>query len=543
MVRGLIVIVFSFLYLQISFTQNFAQSNLPLIIINTQGKSISDEPKITALMQVINNPNRVNKLSDTNFEYEGYIGIEKRGNTSQYFFDKKSYALETRTDSGTNRNVSLLGLPKENDWVLYGPFSDKSLIRNVLAYHLGNSQGRWSPRTQYCEVFLNNEYRGIYVLTEKIKIDKNRVNIARLKPEDITGDELTGGYILRVDRLQHGSWISPFKGWTNTSDEPISYYYPKYDNLNAPQRTYIKDYVTEFEYALHGNDFKDPENGYRAYIDVISFIDYYIMTELSRDLDGYRCSIYFHKDKDSKGGKLVMSPMWDYNLGFGNGNFMDANKTNGWVVEGIGSGDGYEPVFWFEKLKKDPYYNTLLKYRWEELRDKAFSDENINKFIDSCANVLADAQQRNFEKFDILDNFVWPNSYIGGTYNNEISYLENWIGDRLSWLDSQFDLIVPSTIPMIADNSIAEGTQIIVYPNPFTEKVRFLFDLAQHAKVEIIIGDVLGRVVMKQSKICNAGNNEFIFSADEFGLNDKLYFYTLVVEGENVQTGKLLRSL
>ncbi len=516
------------------------QSDIPLMLINTQGQSIVDEPKITALMQVINNRDKVNSIYDTSFEYDGYIGIEIRGNTSQ-MFDKKSYSLETRTDSGTNNNVSLLGMPEENDWVLHGPYSDKSLMRNALAYHLGNTQGRWSPRTRFCEVFINKDYRGVYLLTEKIKRDKNRVDIAKLLPGDNAGDELTGGYILRIDRHREGCWISPFMGRTGSVEVPVSYLDPKYDELTPQQRTYIKDHITDFEYALYGNDFKDPVNGYRAYIDVISFIDYFIISELSRDLDGYRVSVYFHKDKDSKGGKINMSPLWDYNLGFGNGDFFDADKTNGWVADGLGSGDWYEIPFWWDRLREDPYFNTKLKYRWDELRNNSFSQDSIFGFIDSCSNVLTEAQQRNFQKFDILDKRVWPNPYIGGSYYNEVNYLKNWVSDRLYWLDSQINKIIPVSVNEMSTIGSFKEKNVVVYPNPFTDKLTVRFNLAENAKVELIIKDLLGKQIICKSKQFMAGDNEFSILADAFKQSGNLFLYTLVIDGDTAHTGKMIR--
>ncbi len=520
-------------------TEAFTESNLPLILINTQGKSIPDEPKITALMKVINNPDKVNNINDKTFEYDGYIGIEKRGNTAQIFFDKLSYTVETRTDSGTNLNFPLLGLPQENDWVLHGPYSDKSLIRNALAYHLGNAMGWWSPRTRFCEVFINDEYRGVFVLTEKIKRDRNRVDVARLLPEDNTGDELTGGYILRIDRQREGCWISPFMGRTGSYEIPISYYDPKYDELTVQQREYIKNHVTAFETALAGNNFKNQETGFRAYIDVLSFIDYFLITEISRDLDGYRCSVYFYKEKDSDGGKLNASPLWDYNLGFGNGNFMRADEPEGWTDDGIGNGDwgGGECVFWWDRLLEDPYYKARIKSRWNELRAGKFSNENIFAFIDSCADLLSEAQVRNFQKFNILNKYVWPNAYIGGSYANEIDYLKNWIVQRTGWLDTQINLFVNEEIT----ESLATGYHLSVYPNPFTEKITLHFNLPEHARVEIIITNVLGEKVMHQSKFCNQGDNEFILAGEEFDQSGNLYFYTLVVDREIVQSGKMIK--
>ncbi|HPR31598.1 MAG TPA: CotH kinase family protein, partial [Prolixibacteraceae bacterium] len=469
----ILLTVFSFT----AYAQNLTESKLPIIIIDTKGNQIVDEPKITALMKVLNQPGGINKITDQTYEYDGPIGIEIRGNTSQMFNDKKSFTLETRLETGENNNVSLLGLPAENDWVLYGPYTDKSMIRNVLAYHLGNAQGRWSPHTRYCEVIINGNYRGIYVFTEKIKIDKNRVNIATLKPEDNEGDERTGGYIISIDRDNPGSWNSPFMGRTGSVDVPFTYVDPDYDDLTPTQRDYIREYITDFEYALHGPDFKNPETGYRKYIDVLSFIDYMIITELSRDLDGYRVSVFFHKDKDSKGGKLTMSPFWDYNICFGNADFMKAYDPKGWTEEGIGKGDWYEIPFWWDRLREDPYYETHFKYRWETLRGESFSKENIFARIDSCVQVMGEAVDRNFNRWPILNRKIWPNKYVGRTYEYEVNYLKKWISDRIDWLDSQIDLIEPAFALSGQNLQTDKRPTVEISPNPFRDHLNFRIQL------------------------------------------------------------------
>ena len=516
------------------------ESNLPILIFDTQGQNIPDEPKITAFMKVINNASGINNVSDTSYEYNGYVGIEIRGNTSQ-MYDKKSYTVETRDSLGENNNVSLLGLPKENDWVLHGPYSDKSLMRNVMAYHIGNAMGRWSPRTRFCEVVINGNYRGIYVFVEKIKIDKNRVDIATLKEIDISGDELTGGYIMSIDRDQEGSWNSPFMGRTGSVDVPISYVDPKYDELKSEQRAYIKDYITDFEYALDGDDYKDPELGYRAYIDVESFVDYMIITELSRDLDGYRVSVFFHKDKDSKGGKLTMSPFWDYNLCFGNANFMQAGSTTGWAEAGIGAGDWYEIPFWWDKFRTDPYYETVLKYRWEELREGVLNIDSLNSYIDSCVNVVSEAQERNFTQFNILSSYVWPNNYIGGTYAKEITYLKNWFRNRIAWLDAQMDKIEPSFSNVDDGKSIFDKS-IITYPNPFEDLVTIEMDMNKSEFVEISIFDVLGKLLIKKEAHCSAGKNYFKFQADDFGSDGSVFIYHICASEGYIGRGRIIRK-
>ena len=182
---------------------NYRESNLPIITINTYGDEIPDEPRIDAYMGIIDNGNVVNKIDDVFNDYDGKITIEKRGNSSQDQ-EKPPYRFETVDGNGENNNVQLLGLPEENDWILYAPWSDKSLIRNVLIYSLSNEMGRYAPRSKFVELYLNDEYRGVYVLMEKIKRDKNRVPISSLDPNKNSGDDLTGGYILKFDWAETG---------------------------------------------------------------------------------------------------------------------------------------------------------------------------------------------------------------------------------------------------------------------------------------------------------------------------------------------------
>ena len=196
---------------------------------------------------------------------------------------------------------------------------------------------------------------------------------------------------------------------------------------------YIENYVDSFEYALNGPNFADTSIGYSKYIDVNSFIDLYIINELSKNIDGYRLSTYMYKDKNSNGGKLTMGPFWDYNLAFGNADYCDGGITSGWEVDG---GCGDNNPFWFERLLDDTTYQNKLKCRWEYLRDRSFQQDSLVNFIDSVAFYLDDAQQRNFQQWDILGSYVWPNYYVGSTYQDELNFFKTWIGDRLTWLDN-----------------------------------------------------------------------------------------------------------
>ncbi|MDD3321980.1 MAG: CotH kinase family protein [Paludibacter sp.] len=511
------------------------ESNLPLVQIDTKGQTILNDTKITANMKVINNKSGINSPSDTTYEYNGFIGIEIRGSSS-LMFEKKSFTIETRTDSATNLNVSLMGMPKENDWVLYAPYSDKSLIRNVLAYNMGNMTGRWSPRTRYCEVYINNEYRGVYVLVEKIKIDKNRLDLAKLKTTDTAGELVSGGYILKIDRPDSGNWVSPYKARNNIQNVPISYVSPKCEDLTIEQKNYIKDYVTAFETSLWSSNYKDPDAGYLPYVNITSFVDYFIINEISRNLDANRVSTFFYKDR---GGKITMGPFWDYNIAFGNANFFSAGNTQGWVVDGVGNGDEYGITFWWDKFRLDPYFNGNLRNRWDELRAVKFNNYNIIRIIDSCASVLKDAQVRNFQKFNILSKYVWPNNNIGNTYANEVTYLRNWVTSRMLWMDGQIKLLSPLTAITDFKNNSCE---VLTFPNPFTDKFKINLNLTAGVFVNIQISNILGKSVFNQSKYCNAGANEFEINYNELETHSDLFIYKISIDNLPVSSGKIMHQ-
>jgi len=413
----------------------FTASNLPIVVINTNSQTILDDPRIVCDMGIIDNGfGTINLISDPFNDYNGKISIEYRGSSSQSF-PKKPYALETQDLIGNNNNVSLLGMPVENDWILYAPYSDKALMRNFLTFDLGRKMGHYAPRTVYCELVINGDYKGIYILMEKIKRDNDRVDIAKLDADDLAGDSLTGGYIIKVDKYTGTGgvdWLSDFPNIGGGSLN-IQYHYPQATALQPQQLNYIEQYVDSFEYALNGPNFTDTSIGYAKYIDVNSFIDFYIINELSKNIDGYRLSTYMHKDKESKGGKLTMGPFWDFNLAFGNANYCSGGITSGWEVNG---GCGDSNPFWFERLLDDTLYQNKLKCRWEYLRVRSFHQDSLFNFIDSVALYLDDAQQRNFQQWPTLGTYVWPNYYVGSTYQDELNFFKTWIGDRLVWIDN-----------------------------------------------------------------------------------------------------------
>ena len=243
----------------------FSSSNLPIIVIDTHGQVIPNEPKIEADMGIINNgPGVRNYITDPFNHYNGKIGIEIRGSSAQTF-PKKQYAIETRDSTGNNLNVSLLGMPEENDWILYAPYSDKSLIRNVLAYKMSNDIGRYTSRTSFCEVVLNGDYIGLYVLMEKIKRDRNRVKIKKMLPTYTSGDLLTGGYIIKIDKMEGSNiqgWYSNFPPYPGAWQQIYyQYHYPDPDEIVPEQESYIQNFIYQFEYIMDQGTYTDPFSG------------------------------------------------------------------------------------------------------------------------------------------------------------------------------------------------------------------------------------------------------------------------------------------
>ena len=405
-------------------------SNLPIVIIDTSGQWIRDEPKISASMKIIyDKSGGRNTLNSRHIDFEGKIGIELRGKTSLRF-PKNQYGVETQDDAGNDKDVSLLQLPAESDWVLNGPYSDKTLMRNYLAYEFSNRIGRYASRTKFVEMFLNERgdttignrhYVGVYLLIEKIKRGKDRVDIKPLKPADITG-----GYILKIDKTD---WYETY--FFTHYGTRLFHVYPKGHEMSDTQKAWIQNYMSEFETTLAGTDFKDPERGYAKYIDTDAFIDHFIINELFRNIDGFRNSTYMYKDR---GDKLTMGPVWDFNLSMGNSSFNEGWKTDGWLIY-------TNPVpFWWDRLLQDKNFTQKLAKRWKELRKDILATSKLLDEIDQTAKFLSEAQKRNFQRWRVLGRRVFGNPSWGPpTYQQEVEQMKIWLQARLKWVDTHIE--------------------------------------------------------------------------------------------------------
>ncbi|HBC78017.1 MAG TPA: spore coat protein CotH [Bacteroidales bacterium] len=473
-------------------------SQLPLIVIETGGESISADSRITAWLKVINNgPGALNSKFQNGTDYDGRMGIKIRGQSSQ-MFPKKSYSLELRARSGADTTASLLGMPGEEDWVLYAPYSDKTMLRNALTFHLGSRLGGWQSRNRWCEVYLNGDYIGIYQLMESIKRDSNRVDISKLKPDELSGDDLTGGYIFKADKIDFGSsdffQIFPSTHYHNSDNYRFTYVYPEYDEIGEAQKSYIKKFVTDAENSLNGSSFSDPSSGFRKFMDVNSFVDFQIIQELVNNVDGYRFSTFFYKDKDSKGGKLHAGPLWDFDLCYGNEDYTDLNlDTDIWLYSKFEDKYGGR-MHWWARLMEDLGYRGVFVSHWKEIRKAAFSTDSIMNYLDGTIEYLGDAINRNFTRWPIIGKYVWPNYFVGETYEEEVGYLKEWITARLNWMDANI---------MLAEN-VSENyakNEILVFPNPVRDQINLYFYLSFSGEIRIELFDLMGRKALIKEDI------------------------------------------
>ncbi len=412
---------------------------LPIVEINTLGNVVVDEPKVSAEMLITQNTDTI---------YDGRTGIEFRGASSQALFPKKSYGLELWDENDEDTKASIFDMPEEEDWILHGPYSDKSLLRNKLIYDLSRSMGRYASRTQIVDLKINDAALGVYIFMEKLKRDGERIDINKLKEDENEGEDVTGGYILKIDKTagnnlgegynSQNSFTSAYAPVNASNDQSIYflYEYPDAEDITNPQRDYISSYIQDFEAALASDDFADPELGYRPYVDVSSFIDFFILNEISNNVDGYRLSTFMHKDKN---GPLTMGPIWDFNLAFGNADYCNGGASDVWSFKFNERcpNDFWLAPFWWERLMEDPAFVTELQSRWTALRVNILSTGQVLSMMDQDIAMMtkAGAINENFSIWSVLGSYVWPNNFVGSSYDAEVQYMKDWITNRLQWMD------------------------------------------------------------------------------------------------------------
>jgi len=427
-VKKIVFTVFLSLLCAIIQAQILTDSNLPIVVIETDGGvPIPDEPRVMGTMKIIwHQDGSRNYLSDIDnpayLNYDGRISIEVRGSTSQQFFDKKPYGLTTlQADNVTNNNVSLLGMPKENDWILNSLAFDQTGLRDVLSYELFERLGQYAVRRVYCEVMVNGDYKGLYVFMEKIKVDDDRVNIAKMDDSCNNYPEVSGGYITKADKPNGDpvAWSMEEYGngwWPSYTD--FIHHYPKPENVTLAQNNYIYGVFTNLATVANRHD-TSVSMGIPSVIDIPSFVDFMLVAEYSSNVDVYSLSTFFHKDRN---GKLRAGPVWDYNLTYGYDAFGSRSRYDVWQFN---NQDNNGPKFWRDLFNTD-LYRCYLARRWFEQTAPGMplSYEFVCNRMDEIDVLITEAIGR--------DNQRWHNMT---QHDQWMGDMKNWIQLRVNWLN------------------------------------------------------------------------------------------------------------
>jgi hypothetical protein len=500
-----------FIFIYIGFTlsaQPLSSSNLPIVVINTNGQTIPNDYKVNVKMGIIYKDDQTrNEFSSSFNHFDGNVGIELRGQSSQDF-PMKSYSIEVRDFTGTPKDVSIFGMPQESDWVLYAPYTDKSLTHNFLAYTLSNEMGHWAAHCKYVELVVDNDYKGIYVFMEKIKRSFGRLGLEKLTQSDNSGDAVTGGYIFSLDKNPDG-WISqyPVPASTDQGKRQFSYVYPKIEEITTAQKEYIKSAMDQFENVANSSYRQNPFTGMNKYIDFSSFVDYYILQEVSRNVDGLRFSNYYHKNKNSINAKIFAGPVWDFDIAFHNANYCNGSLTTGWALDGttvcLGDATGGIPFYWNNLIRRDSIFKSMIYCHWNKFRSNVLSETHINHLIDSISDLTAEARTRHFVRWPILGVFVWPNPQpIPLTYEEEITQLKDWMHARLEWLDNNF----PQNGYCWPEQNPASFTANL-YPNPIGSVTNIKINSKYYQQVYIKAYDIMGKLKINKPYNLKPGDN------------------------------------
>lgn len=378
-------------------------TGLPIFYLTTEAPVTSKDNYVKGSLTI---------NSNSQFEQDaGPFSLEMKGRgNSTWGFPKKPYRLKL------DNKASILGLTAAKNWVLLANYSDKTLMRTSFAFELGQSIGTdFTPHGIPVEVILNGVHLGSYLLTEQVEVNKGRIDITELKTGDIASDKISGGYLLELDeRLDEDFWFKTNRRLPFTIKSP--------KEINQTQLNYIRNYIQDTENAIFASNFADPQNGYAKYINVNSFINWYLVQELVKNQDARNySSIFYYKDRN---GKLGMGPLWDFDLAIGNVNYSEAISSRGWWVRNGA---------WFNRLFQDPAFKQKVRARWDEVKNKEIAEALNN--INNRATYLELSQRENFKKWDILNEQVWPNPQVLGSYEAEINQIKAWLKIRITWLD------------------------------------------------------------------------------------------------------------
>jgi len=396
-------------------------SDLPVVVIDTQHSRISSLSRTPALMHIYDVLEDGRARLNHTPVFQGVGSLKVRGSSTEGR-PKKAYSVEIQDVYGNDRDVSLLGMPEESDWILYAPYNfDRALMRNPLTYELSQSMGRYAVRTRFCEVYVNipnrplgaSSYQGVYVLMEKIKRGRNRVDVDKVLQRHTELPEVSGGYVLKIDRLDPGD--NGFVGGL----QALAFVEPKESEVTSAQRSFLVNYLNSMNRSLRNRDYTATTPAYDRYLDEAAWIDFHILNEFTKNPDGFRLSTYMYLPRD---GRLTFGPVWDFDRTMGCDDDNRAANPAGW--------SGVHRYGWWMQMFRNPNFEQAYIDRWQSLREGVFSTDNLHAIIDRMADELSESSERNFQK--------WPLLRSVSAWRTEVRQLKNWVRDRAKWMDAQY---------------------------------------------------------------------------------------------------------
>ncbi|MDR1370092.1 MAG: CotH kinase family protein [Dysgonamonadaceae bacterium] len=466
-------------------------SNLPAIHVTTE----NNEPVLDKENYVQGNV--IVKSSEPAEELSMVAGIRLRGNAS-FRMDKKSFRI--KLDKKTN----LLNLPaKAKSWVLLANHADKTLIRNAVAFKIGNMLGfDFNPSVRFVDLVLNGSYLGNYLLTDQIEVNENRVNIDEQEATDIIEPNITGGYLLEQagDPTDEPVWFLSGKEMKLVIKSPDS------DVITDAQIQYIKNYISDFENRLFSDGFKDLIDGYRAKVDTTSLINWYIACELTGNSDAF-WSIYLYKKRSDD--KLYFGPLWDFDIAFNNDNRLgDATRK-------LMRKDAWDPKAWIQQMWLDDWFRNAVKRRWQQLVVDGNLLQELTSYINETSRLINQSQQLNFTKWNILNKQIYLETFLFGTYQEGVDYLKSYLTNRIDFLTENF--LLPSGILQ----SGLSTPKVEIYPNPASDQVQVSVTMNEPQEVTVAITDLRGIQKYQTSKSYVSGRSVFPISLT--GFNPGIY--------------------
>lgn len=392
------------------------KTDLPTIYIDTEGGQ-----QITSKDNYIYST--LYYVDETGEKQYDQVQIRGRGN-STWGLAKKPYRLKFSSKE------KFLGNDHANakSWTLLANFADKTLIRNAVAACIGKFAGQpFTASVQFVDLVLNGTYLGNYQVSDQMEIRKKRVDITEQDEPMTEESNITGGYFLEVDGFAQSEpvYYRTKKGIMVTIKSPD-------EEIIAPaQINYIKNHMQLFEDALFADNFTDPENGYRQYVDSLTLASWYISTELTGNVDGF-WSTYMYKEKDDD--KFYWGPLWDYDIAFNNCDRV-GDVSRRLMVGDAGFGSDLTKI-WILRMWQDPWFVRLINRTWQECVERGL-EEHVMAYIDSISSVIDRSQQLNFARWPI-NQHVYNELVLFSTYKEGVDYLKSFLHKHIAYLTETF---------------------------------------------------------------------------------------------------------